>query len=145
MIGPRPAARRSGRRQAGFTLIEVVVAFVLLALVFSVGFEIFSGGLARAGALDERSRALEVARSRQAVAGMEEPLKEGQSQGESADPRFRWTTTVAPYDVARDPSLPPMVAAYALYHIETRVDWRGADAKDHTLALATLALGNKPQ
>jgi general secretion pathway protein I len=132
-------------RPRGFTLIEVVVAFVLLALVFSVGFEIFSDGLARAGALDERSRALEVARSRQAVAGMEEPLKEGQSQGESADPRFRWTTTVTPFDVAHDPSQPQVMAAYALYRVETRVDWRGADEKDRTLAVATLALGNKPQ
>ena len=121
------------------------MAFALLTLVFAVGFEVFSDGLSRAGALDERSRALEVARSRQAIAGMEEPLKEGQSQGESADPRFRWTTTVTPFEVTHDPSLPPVMAAYALYRVETRVDWHGADAKDHTIALSTLQLGNKPQ
>jgi general secretion pathway protein I len=132
-------------RTRGFTLIEVVVAFALLTLVFAVGFQIFSGGLARAGALDERSRALEVARSRLAVAGMEEPLKEGQSQGESADPRFRWTTTITPYEVTHDPSLPQVTAAYALYHIETRVDWHGGDEKEHSIELSTLQLGNKPQ
>jgi general secretion pathway protein I len=126
----------------GFTLIEVVVAFALLALVFAVAFEIFSGGLARAGSLDERSRALEVARSRQAVAGVEEPLKEGQAQGDSADPLFHWTTTVTPYEVTHDTS-PPVMAAYALYHVETRVDWRGADQKEHSISLATLQLGNK--
>jgi general secretion pathway protein I len=133
------------RTSKGFTLIEVVVAFALLTLVFAVGFEIFAGGLARAGALDERSRALEVARSRQAIAGVEDPLKEGQSQGESADPRFRWTTTVTPFEVQHDPSLPVVMAAYALYRVETRVDWHGADEKDHTIALSTLQLGNKPQ
>lgn len=131
-------------RTSGFTLIEVVVAFALLTLVFAVGFEIFSGGLARAGALDERSRALEVARSRQAVAGMEEPLKEGQAQGESADPRFRWTTTVTRFDVAQDAALSAM-APYVLYRVETRVDWHGTDEKDHALSLSTLQLGNKPQ
>ncbi len=134
-----------GHRQAGFTLIEVVVAFALLALVFSVGFQIFSDGLARAGTLDERSRALEVARSHLASAGVEEPLKEGQSQGESADPRFRWTTTIAPFDIAHDPAQPQVMAAYALYHVETRVDWHGADEKEHSISLATLQLGTKPQ
>jgi len=132
-------------RTRGFTLIEVVVAFALLTLVFAVGFEVFSGGMARAGALDERSRALDVARSHQALAGMEDPLKEGQSQGEAADPRFRWTTTITPFEVTHDPSLPPVMAAYALYRVETRVDWHGTDEKDHSLSISTLQLGNKPQ
>ena len=132
-------------RQAGFTLIEVVVAFALLTLVFAVGFEVFSDGLARAGALDERSRALDVGRSRQALAGMEDPLKEGQEQGEAADPRFHWTTTITPYEVTHDPSLPQIMAAYVLYRIETRVDWHGGDEKDHTISLSTIQLGNKPQ
>ncbi len=138
---PRPAPGGARRGQAGFTLIEVVVAFALLTLVFAVGFEIFSGGMARASALDERSRALEVARSRQAVVGMEDTLKEGETQGEAADPRFRWTTTVTPYDPGRDPALPPLQTNYVLFHVETRVDWQGADNRPHTLALATLALG----
>lgn len=133
-------ARRGAAR--GFTLIEVVVAFVLLTLVLSVGFEIFSTGLARAGALDERSRALEVAQSRLADAGMEEPLKEGQSQGEAQDPRFRWTTVVTPYEEGSDPAH-PFKSTYQLFLVEVKVDWRGSDAKDHSLALATLELGNR--
>jgi general secretion pathway protein I len=120
-----------------------VVAFVLLALVFSVGFQIFSSGLARAGNLEERSGALEVARSRLAAAGMEEPLREGTTQGEAADPRFHWTTSVTSYDPRTDPAQPQSTSNYVLYHIETRVDWRGADLKDHTLALASLDLGTK--
>jgi len=131
------------RRSRGFTLIEVVVAFVLLALVFSVGFDIFSSGLARAGALDERSRALDVARSRQAIAGMEDPLKDGTTQGEAADPRFHWTTTVTTYDPRTDPASTPPTTNYVLFRVETRVDWRGADQKDHSLALATIDLGTK--
>ena len=131
------------RRSRGFTLIEVVVAFVLLALVFSVGFDIFSSGLARAGALDERARALDVARSRQAIAGMEDPLKDGTTQGEAADPRFHWTTTVTTYDPRTDPASTPPTTNYVLFRVETRVDWRGADQKDHSLALATIDLGTK--
>lgn len=135
--------RTSGRnREAGFTLIEVVVAFVLLGLVLSVGFEIFSQGLARAGSLEERSRALEVARSHLADAGAEQPLQEGMTQGEADDRRFHWTTTVTPFDPSADPSH-PILTAYQLYHVEVRVDWRGADGQDHALALSTLGLGTR--
>jgi general secretion pathway protein I len=138
---PLARGRRSGR-QAGFTLIEVVVAFVLLALVFSTAFEIFSQGLSRAGALEERSRALEVASSQLADAGMEQPLADGTSSGEARDPRFRWTTSVTRYDEgsASDPDH-PIVTPYQLYRIEVKVDWHGGDAKDHALTLATLKLG----
>ena len=75
----------SRRREQGFTLIEVVVAFVLLALVMSTAFEIFSAGLARAGQLEERSRALVVAQSRLASVGVEETLKESETF-------WRWQT-----------------------------------------------------
>ncbi len=124
----------------GFTLIEVVVAFVLLTLVFAVGFQIFASGLSRAGALEERSNALEVARSRLADAGAEEPLAPGQDQGQTEDGRIHWTTVVSPWDEAGDP-LHPIPSPYALYRVEVKVDWHGADGKDHALALARLGLG----
>ncbi len=131
---------RPGRFSRGFTLIEVVVAFVLLGLVLSTGYEVFSEGLARAGALEERSRALEVARSQLDDAGMEQPLKEGTAQGEAEDPRYHWTTTITPYEVGTDP-LHPVVTAYRLFHVEVKVDWHGEDGKDHALMLSTLGLG----
>lgn len=132
---------RHGAR--GFTLIEVVVAFVLLGLVLSTGFEIFSDGMSRAALLDERSRALDVARTQLSEAGLEQPLQEGMSQGEAADARFHWTTTVVPY---ADPDVPPdrpLQTAYQLYQVEVKVDWRGSDGKDHALALSTLRLGTR--
>lgn len=131
---------RAPRRSRGFTLIEMVVAFVLLGLVLSTGFEIFSEGMSRASTLDERSRALDVARSRLADAGVEEPLKEGSAQGEAQDPRFRWTTTVTPFVEPADAQR-PLQSAYELYRIDVEVDWRGSDGKDHALGLATLRLG----
>jgi general secretion pathway protein I len=132
-----PRARRAA---AGFTLIEVVVAFVLLGLVLSTGFQIFSEGMSRAGMLEERSSALEVARSRLADAGAEEPLKPGLQQGDSGDRRFHWTTSVAPFEEGTDP-MHPVPSAYALFRIDVHVAWHGGDGKDHELALSTLGLG----
>ncbi len=126
--------------QRGFTLIEVVVAFILLSLVLATAFEIFTTGLARAGMLDERSRALAVAQSQLDLAGMEQPLEEGGSHGESMDGRYRWTTTITHSDEGADPSR-PLQSMYALYRVAVRVDWRGADEREHSLDLATLGLG----
>jgi prepilin-type N-terminal cleavage/methylation domain-containing protein len=49
------------RRARGFTLIEVVVAFVLLSLVLATSYEIFSSGFARVADLEDYSRATVVA------------------------------------------------------------------------------------
>lgn len=116
----------------------------MLALILVTAFEIFSTGLSRAGALAERSEALAVAQSRLAVAGMEEPLAEGTASGESEDRRFRWTTTITRSQEGVDPAQ-PAPSAYVLYHVAVRVDWHGGDARDHSLALATLDLGAPPQ
>jgi general secretion pathway protein I len=134
------------KRQAGFTLIEVVVAFVLLSLVLAVSFEVFSTGMRRAGDLDDRAQALVVAQSRLATIGMEEPLADAVSSGETEDRRFQWTLTVRRSDettAGADGKVP--MSTYALYRVEVHVAWRGADTRDHALDLATLAAGPKPQ
>ena len=129
-------------REAGFTLIEVVVAFVLLAMVLSTGFELFTTGMRRAVDLEERARALAIAQSRIAAAGVEENLKEGVAAGQSEDGKYRWTQTIArSNEGAADPH-GPVVTAYGLYRIEVVVSWRGADEREHTLSLATLELGS---
>ncbi len=126
-------------RQRGFTLIEVVVAFVLLALVLSSAFEIFSAGMSRASRLEERSRALVIAQSRMALVGVEETLKEGESSGESEDRKYQWTVSVKRTGEGEDPAK-PAPSVYALYRIDVRVAWRSADAQEHSLALSTLGV-----
>ena len=133
------------RSQRGFTLIEVVVAFVLLALVLSVSLEIFSKGMARAGDLDDRARALVVAQSRLAFAGAEEPLKEGVTSGETEDRRFQWSVTVRRADdlaAGTDGKAP--TGAFALYRVDVHVAWRGADTREHAIDLSTLSTAAKP-
>lgn len=128
---------------SGFTLIEVVVAFVLLSIVLVIGFEIFSNGLRRAGDLDDYSRALVVAQTRLAVAGSEAAYKEGQTQGESEDRRFRWVVSITNSDLSAAEPGKAAPSAYALYRVDVKVEWHGADAREHSMSLSTLGLGSR--
>ncbi len=134
--------RRARRTAAGFTLIEVVVAFVLLSLILATSFEIFSGGMRRAGDLDERARALAVAQSQLASAGTEVLFAEGETRGETEDRHFRWTTTITRSEEGTDPSR-PVTSPYSLYRVDVKVEWRTADGRDQVLSLATLGLGSR--
>lgn len=131
-------------RQQGFTLLEVVIAFVVLALVLTSAFQVFSSGLSRAGLIEERSQALAIAQSRLASAGQEEALKEGESSGESADRKYRWTLRVKLYNEDPAPgSLGPQ-ANVVLYRVDSIVAWHSNDGRDQVFSLSTLQLGAKP-
>lgn len=132
------------RAQGGFTLLEVVVAFVLLALTLVTVFQIFSAGLARAGDLAEYSRALVLAQSRLAVAGVEEKIEgPAETRGESEDRKYRWTLSIQPYEEAPEPGAPQPQSALAMYKVDALVAWDGADGRARNLKLSTLTLASK--
>lgn len=119
------------------------MAFVLLSLVLATGFEIFSGGLRRAGELENYSQALVIAQSRLALAGVAEPYAEGEIRGETEDRRFRWAVSTTR---SRDPDIDPAKAVghtHALYRVEARVEWTGADTRERSVSLVTLGLGQR--
>ena len=126
--------------QRGFTLVEVVVAFVLLSLVLVAGFEVFTTGMRRAGELEDRSIALELAESTIARAGVEVPLQESQHAGQSPDGRFQWSLGIRRAERDGDPNV-PVTNSYGLYRIDVSVRWNGADGRERRIALATAQLG----
>lgn len=131
------------RRQRGFTLIEVVVAFVMLTLVLMTSIEIFTSGFRRAADLEDYSRAIVLAQSHLAAAGVEESFKEGERRGETEDRRFQWAVAITRSDEGGpEPGQPPQ-SAYQLFRVDVRVDWRGGDGRPHSISLATLGLGSR--
>ena len=131
------------RAQSGFTLIEIVVAFVMLALVLVTSFEIFTGGMRRAADLEDYSRALLIAQSKIAAAGTEEQFKEGETQGDSEDRRYHWAVSIRRSDEGMPADGQPNNNPYALFRVDVRVGWVGADTRERSLALSTLGLGSR--
>jgi general secretion pathway protein I len=123
--------------------VEIVVAFVMLALVLSISFEVFTGGMRRAGDLTEYSRALTLAQSRLTAAGTEEQLKEGETQGDTEDGRFHWVLSVRRSEEGTPDPMEPNNNPYQLFHVEVRVDWHAADTRERSISMSTLSIGSR--
>ncbi|MFO1322723.1 MAG: type II secretion system protein [Burkholderiales bacterium] len=137
---------RAQRRHAGFSLLEVLVAFVILALVATALFRLYSASLTNASVAEDYSRALQVAQSQLDIAAAAQPLRETTTRGADADGRVKWEARVEPYagtDV--DPDLERATEALAtrMYRIAVEVNYRGADGKERTLSLATVRIGQR--
>ena len=141
---PRHAFRghaRPGRSSsAGFSLLEVLVAFVILALVGTALFRLFSGALGNASAADDMSRAVLVAESVLAEAAAVQPLRETTQHGTVDDGRIEWTTKVAPYSapgVNPDTERVSESMSMRLLQVSVEVVFPAANGGKRTIALAT--------
>jgi general secretion pathway protein I len=129
------------RNQRGYTLIEVVVAFALLAF----GMTLLLGSLTNASrqvrAANDSGRAALHAQSLLDQTGVGEALAVGQRDGELEDGRYRWEMKVTPF---RDPAAPPrpqgqILGAPQLLQLELTMRW-GAGGPRETLRLQSLRL-----
>jgi general secretion pathway protein I len=77
-------------------LIEVLVAFAILAIALGVLLNIFSSGLRNASLSDAYSRAILHAESLLAQTGAGTPISPGE-EGESLDEKYHWRRVVQAY------------------------------------------------
>lgn len=104
------------KRQAGYSLIEVIVAFALLALAMTLLLGSLSGAARQVGMADGYGRAALYAQSLLAVAGVEAPLVAGRQQGQWEQGRYRWSLQVSPYNAPRQPQS-------RLWLLDLQVSW----------------------
>lgn len=125
------------RRCRGFTLLEVLVAFLVLSLSLGVLMRIFSQSLGNIGAAADHSHALAVAESVLAGAGVETPLADGESDG--ADDRgYRWQLRMA--QQVGDESAETAAAGVALYRVEVAVKAPAGEGDKPLVTLSSLRL-----
>lgn len=103
------------RAQRGFMLIEVIVAFALLALALTFLLGSLSNAARQIRTADNAGRAALHAQSLLSQVGVGEVLQPGRRQGSLDGGRYRWTLLIAPYvDPARaaariDPGAPRLL------------------------------------
>ena len=147
-----PAFNKSG----GFTLIELVAAFVIFALGFGVLLQILGGALHTTSQSVDYSKAAMWAQTLLDTQGIGEPLQEGTSQGRFDD-EFGWELRVSKYDPPpAQTTVAPIGSADAnglitqaapsldLFQLELVVSW-GNRFLMHRAQFATVRVMNPPQ
>jgi len=118
-------------------LLEVLVAFTVLAISLGVLFQIFSTGMRASRSAEEYTRATLLAESKLAAIGIEGALEEGETTGEYED-GYAWRVAVRPYrlDDQDAEGLPPPIEAY---EVVVTVAW-GEGSGERSVSLTTLRL-----
>ena len=130
------------RTARGFTLLEVLVSFVILAAASALLLGMLSGGLRQVTRARSDTEASLYAQSTLDQLGIDAPLEPGVQEGEYGDGRYRYRLEVAKMD---DPApvpdtglLPPPPAGgptAQLYRVLLEVRW--GDAPTQRLRIAT--------
>jgi general secretion pathway protein I len=142
------AAAPGPRGQRGFSLIEVLVAFAILALSLGVLMQIFSRASLTIAASAQYSRAAGLASARLEAVGTAIPLEPGAVSGDPED-GMAWELSMVPlegdaqaqadFGIPLDDGLgftPPAMP----YRVMVSVLWRDGD-RVRRLTLSTLRLG----
>ena len=129
--------RASSATTGGFTLIEVLVAFTIMALALGALLQTFATGLRNLGTAESYTAAALRARSKLAEIGQTLPLEAGEQSGE-LDDGFEWRAVVEPYAPAIPEGVPgePRLSGY---RVEVSVSW----AAGRTVSISTLRLAGR--
>ncbi len=121
---------RTESHQAGFSLLEILVAFAVLALTLGVLLRIFGGGTRTAATVDEYTRALTLGESLLTTVGVTIPLQPGETEGD-IDEHYHWRLQIDPYPVSpellvTEARVPPPIQPWWL---ELSIEWGDADER----------------
>ena len=127
-------------------MLEVLVAFIIVALVVTALFRLFGGALGNAAAAEDWTRALLVAQSRLTLAASAVPLREANDAGSDADGKIRWRTSVTPYvppDVNPDLERASEAMTTRLYRVSVDVTFAADNGREKQFSLSTLKVGER--
>jgi len=126
---------RTERQMNGYTLIEVLIAMMILAMALTVLMRLFSGGLLNIAISADYAYAVLLAETQLAAAGSSEAMAPGETYGN--DDKFSWAQTIEEYipeEFAELEKLP-----VTAYQVTVVVEWPNS-ARTRRLKLSTIKL-----
>lgn len=126
------------KSQRGYSLLEVLVAFAILALAVGTILSLFATGLRNTAVASDYARALTLAESQLAYFQGIDPLQLESGESEGVEEGFSWHSRISPYDDVAAAS-----SASRLYRIDVDVNWEG-NGKPRSVQLSTLRIGKAP-
>ena len=122
-------------------MLEILIAFSILALSLGILLKIFSAGVNTAVVAEDYTAAVQIAESLMAKTGVETPLQEGQDSG-TENEKYNWQVDVGPY-VFNPDNVDATTTTAVLFKVKVIVSWGDGNANDRQVELTTLKLINK--
>lgn len=122
-------------KQNGFSLLEILVAFSILAMALGVIYQIFGRGSQNIILANEYAHASIIAQSKLAVTGTDTSLSLNESEG-TFNKKYRWSVSMKPFDEYEKSDFSIGVQ---LYKANAHVSWNSL-GKEHVLEINTLKL-----
>ncbi|WP_340120945.1 type II secretion system protein [Methylobacter svalbardensis] len=130
-------------KQRGFSLLEILIAFSILALSLGILLKIFSAGVNTAGVAEEYTAAVQIAESLMAKTGVESRLQPNEATGLENE-KYHWRVSVSPFQFTTE-NLDVTTIAAELFKVKVTVSWGDHNARvdRRQVQLITLKLVNK--
>ena len=128
-------------KQKGFSLLEILIAFSILAISLGILLKIFSAGINTAVVAEDYTAAVQIAESLMAKTGLESPLQAGEDSG-TENEKYEWQVLVTPYLFNPD-NIDEMTITTTLFKVKVIVNWDIEKTKGRQIELTTLKLVNK--
>ncbi len=129
-------------KQQGFSLLEILIAFSILALSLGILLKIFSTGVNTAIVAEDYTAAVQIAESLLAKTGVETALQTGQASGLENE-KYHWLVEVSPFAFNSE-KVDTTAITVALSKVKVTVSWGDNNTNDRQVELSTLKLANKP-
>jgi general secretion pathway protein I len=108
-------------KQQGFSLLEILIAFSILALSLGILLNIFSGGINTAMVAEDYTNAVQIAESLMAKVGSEIPIKDHQGSG-NENKKYHWQLSISPFTMSKD-NVDPKTLPAELFKVKVTVVW----------------------
>jgi general secretion pathway protein I len=130
-------------KQRGFSLLEILIAFSILALSLGILLKIFSAGVNTAVVAEDYTAAVQIAEGLMAKTGVETPLQAGQETGVENE-KYHWQIVVSPFEFNPENTDATAIRAN-LFKVKITVSWgdNNTDANKRRVELSTLKLIRK--
>ena len=125
-------------KQQGFSLLEILIAFSILALSLGLLLKIFSSGVNTAMLAEDYTIAVQIAQSKMAVIGVASPLR---ADSGIENDKYKWLVEVSPYPFNPE-HIDLTELSVALVKVKVIVSWGDGSTDDRHVELTTLKLLN---
>lgn len=125
------------QQSQGFTLIEVIASFTILAMTFMVILEILSNSSVNTIKSSERTKISLLAQSKMDEVGLLIPVEEG-SQSGSFDDGVDWDLTIQAYEVPYEGNVEMDFAPVELFKVILTLTWQDGHNQLRAVDFTTL-------